>query len=244
VTRSSGGGIFYPTNSALEEIVKKQLALPKGNGATISGIKQAGATRADFEKTLKERITKNLNKSKTKIDRVSSVRVALKKDGTVDYVSVTADSHFWAGDADLIEAIMQGSPYPAIGDWTCIMLTLSPPLSGDKNAFRLDAHYEPDFGSYMENLKDKIKNCWWPRREFNHGKTITTFKVNADGSISELRVLQASGSPYSDRCALKAVQWAAPFDPLPTFAPEQVSIQFTFAQSSNHASHSGQFRRF
>jgi TonB family protein len=46
-------------------------------------------------------------------------------------------------------------------------------------------------------------------------KAVISFTISRDGSMSELRVEQSSGYNSFDLAALRAVQNAAPFPPLP-----------------------------
>lgn len=75
----------------------------------------------------------------------------------------------------------------------------------------------PDFtyGYYLDRLLSLI-DANWVRPSLGGGAyAIITFHINRDGSLSDLRVGQSSGYNSFDLAALRAVQNAAPFPPLP-----------------------------
>ncbi len=75
----------------------------------------------------------------------------------------------------------------------------------------------PDFtyGYYLDRLLSLI-DAQWVRPSMGSGiKTVLFFRIHRDGSMTELRVEQSSGYNSFDLAALRAVQNAAPFSPLP-----------------------------
>lgn len=75
----------------------------------------------------------------------------------------------------------------------------------------------PDFtyGYYLDRLLSLI-DAQWVRPSMGTGiKTVIFFRINRDGSMTDLRVEQSSGYNSFDLAALRAVQNAAPFPPLP-----------------------------
>lgn len=53
------------------------------------------------------------------------------------------------------------------------------------------------------------------RRMGEEGTVVVSFRLNADGEISQLSVVKGSGSERLDEAALEAVRQAAPFPPFP-----------------------------
>lgn len=100
---------------------------------------------------------------------------------------------------------------------------------GGGGAPGIDALREPDFGPYMRELQRRIKMCWDPPKG-NESKTVVLlFKIAKDGRLLTCRVHKSSGLPSADQAALKAVEQAAPFKPLPgDFKGQNIDIQFTF----------------
>lgn len=75
----------------------------------------------------------------------------------------------------------------------------------------------PDFtyGYYLDRLLSLI-DAQWARPAMGSGvKAVIFFRIHRDGSLSDLRVEQSSGYNSFDLAALRAVQNAAPFPPLP-----------------------------
>jgi len=70
------------------------------------------------------------------------------------------------------------------------------------------------------------------------------FKVHSGGELSALRIDHGSGVAIADNAALKAVEDAAPFRPLPAGAPDSVDIQFTFDYNVFNGTGHGVFRQF
>ena len=74
----------------------------------------------------------------------------------------------------------------------------------------------PDFtfGYYLDRLLSLI-DAQWQRPNMGEVKAVIHFQIGKDGSISDLRVAESSGYNSFDFAALRAVQSAAPFPPLP-----------------------------
>jgi TonB family protein len=86
-----------------------------------------------------------------------------------------------------------------------------------------------DYGPYMAKLQKRIKHNWYPPKLGESDRTQVIFKVHRDGSVTDLRLVRPSVNTEADQAALKAVQSAAPVDPLPLGAnTDSVDIQFTF----------------
>ncbi len=85
-----------------------------------------------------------------------------------------------------------------------------------------------DFGAYMTQLQARIKRSWFPPKIGRSKRVKVVFNISRDGQLSRLRLVNSSGLTASDQAALKAVEAAAPFMPLPKGAPADVDIEFTF----------------
>ncbi|HXU29737.1 MAG TPA: TonB family protein [Thermoanaerobaculia bacterium] len=75
----------------------------------------------------------------------------------------------------------------------------------------------PDFkfGFYIDQLLSAIDGQW-VRPPLGDGvRAIISFRIERDGSLSDLQVAESSGYNSFDLAALRAVQNAAPFAPLP-----------------------------
>lgn len=101
-----------------------------------------------------------------------------------------------------------------------------------------------DFGPYMAELQRRIKRAWFPPRIARSKRVQVIFKVHRNGEMTNLRLANSSGLTAADEAALKAIEAAAPFHPLPAGAPADVDIEFTFDYNVFNGGGSGSFRGF
>ncbi|MFY9826882.1 MAG: energy transducer TonB, partial [Thermoanaerobaculia bacterium] len=75
----------------------------------------------------------------------------------------------------------------------------------------------PDFkfGYYLDQLLSAIDAKWARPPLGDRVQCTIAFRIQRDGSIAELTVARSSGYNSFDLAALRAVQNAAPFPPLP-----------------------------
>lgn len=86
-----------------------------------------------------------------------------------------------------------------------------------------------DFRPYLANLERRIKSNWDPPKGNENKRAEVLFKIGRDGRLLSKRIYKSSGFPNYDYAALKAVETAAPFRPLPQeFKHESIDIMFTF----------------
>ncbi len=107
----------------------------------------------------------------------------------------------------------------------------------------VSAQADIDFGPYMADLQRRIKRAWFPPKGNESKRVVVVFKIHRGGELSNLRLDRSSGVAIADQAALKAVENAAPFRPLPQGAADDVDIQFTFDYNV-FSGGSGVFRRF
>jgi protein TonB len=82
---------------------------------------------------------------------------------------------------------------------------------------QIEAFDNPDFkfGYYIDQLLSAIDSKWMRPPLGNDVRAIIGFRIQRDGSITDLQVSQSSGYNSFDLAALRAVQNASPFPPLP-----------------------------
>lgn len=75
----------------------------------------------------------------------------------------------------------------------------------------------PDFkfGYYIDQLLSAIDSKWVRPPLGNDVKAVISFRIQRDGGLTDLQVAQSSGYNSFDLAALRAVQNASPFAPLP-----------------------------
>jgi TonB family protein len=86
-----------------------------------------------------------------------------------------------------------------------------------------------DIGPYMPNLEKKI-SAHSPQHFL--GTVVVNFKLNKNGSVSDVKVGKSSGMPQIDDTAVSAVKTSAPFDALPSGVKKFVDIKMTFDGTS------------
>jgi len=91
-----------------------------------------------------------------------------------------------------------------------------------------DATPKTDFRPYLADLQRRVKRAWFPPKARESERTVVFFKIHKGGELSNLRLERTSGRVIADQAALKAVENASPFRPLPTSAPDAVGVQFVF----------------
>ena len=105
----------------------------------------------------------------------------------------------------------------------------NPSPGNPKGAPGIDAIAEPDFGPYMRDLQAKIKRNWDPPKSNQSKRTVLIFTIAKDGRLLNTRIYKSSGIPSVDKAALAAVEYSAPFKPLPReFRGSDIDIHFTF----------------
>ena len=85
----------------------------------------------------------------------------------------------------------------------------------------------PNYSGYMAHLQRRIKRNWFPPKSAMSKHVVVEFKILRNGTMEDARVTQSAGD-LSDRAALRALELAAPFQPLPAGSSPDVTIQFTF----------------
>ncbi len=93
-----------------------------------------------------------------------------------------------------------------------IALTLSSP------AFAQDVFstITDESGAYTSHAVYKIAKHWKPPQEKKWGDLIVRFKIDSDGTASEIETSHSSGFPKIDRLAMRSVREAAPYAALPS----------------------------
>ncbi|MBW4565180.1 MAG: TonB family protein [Mojavia pulchra JT2-VF2] len=140
--------------------------------------------------------------------------------------SQTRPSHY-TGAAGLLGGTVSVSSRNFSGD----NLAASPNSNRDrKTTSGIDAQSQDiDITSYLNQLRQRVKQQWLPGMSQSDRRTVLNFSVNRSGQLSNLQFAQTSGFSLTDQAALNAIQRAAPFAPLPTGYPNKyIHIQFTF----------------
>jgi protein TonB len=87
------------------------------------------------------------------------------------------------------------------------------------------------FGGYADILRDRVAQHWQTSGINLASAPVVgvTFVLHSDGSVTAIRISQASGNSSLDISARRAVMDAAPFPPLPQgFPKSEAEIEFLF----------------
>ena len=85
-----------------------------------------------------------------------------------------------------------------------------------------------DLEGYQRRLYNKVKSNWQPSFSQKY-TTWLTFNIEKNGQISQLQVVEGSGSAEFDRIAVEAVRNATPLEPLPSDFPlEYLEFRYQF----------------
>ncbi len=87
---------------------------------------------------------------------------------------------------------------------------------------------------YLASVQRKIWLLWTQQIQPDFRQPVTVrFTILGDGSVVEPNVVQSSGISLIDRAALRAIQTAAPFGPLPkAYGTDRYTIQAVFRPTS------------
>ncbi len=66
-----------------------------------------------------------------------------------------------------------------------------------------------DYGPYTADAMRRVKKNWYPPQGHEQEKVTVAFKIDKDGSVSNLRIERSSGVALADEMALRAVRLSA-----------------------------------
>lgn len=88
---------------------------------------------------------------------------------------------------------------------------------------------EFQYNYYFAQIQSRIEGAWTRSPVGNDAHAVLYFTIHSDGSIGDLRVGESSGYDTYDLAAMRAVQNAAPFAPLPrAYTLNHTSLEVTW----------------
>lgn len=88
---------------------------------------------------------------------------------------------------------------------------------------------------YVDAVRSRVEQSWdqttidAATRAGHRGRTVMSFKINGNGSISSIRMVQSSGNSSLDYSAMRALQSIDAFRPLPNdYMGKYVDVTFDF----------------
>ncbi len=90
-----------------------------------------------------------------------------------------------------------------------------------------------DFEPYMADTVRRIKRCWFPPKGVDNERATFSFKIAKDGQVSDICLIQSSGSVTYDQAANQALMNASHFGlrSLPEGSLDAIETQFAFFSS-------------
>lgn len=89
--------------------------------------------------------------------------------------------------------------------------------------------------AYTVDLQRRIRRRWFPCKDNEGNLIVILFKIHKDGTFSGLRLDHSSAIAIVDNAALKSVENASPFLPLPDEAHDEEEVQFIFDNKAGMA---------
>jgi TonB family protein len=88
----------------------------------------------------------------------------------------------------------------------------------------LNAVADPDWGDYLAQFQERVRQHWMVRRASGSYVTVVQVRLDRQGSLRELRLQTPSEDPLLDAAVLSAIQRSAPFASLPeSYVGEEVN---------------------
>ena len=113
--------------------------------------------------------------------------------------------------------------------------TPGPSGAGDKVIGQGGGDFGGRYPWYVDAVRSRIRLSWDQTtieqavRDAHRAHTVMTFRINADGSISDIRVAQSSGNSSMDYSAQRALKSIDAFRPLPNdYMGKYVDVTFDF----------------
>jgi periplasmic protein TonB len=113
--------------------------------------------------------------------------------------------------------------------------TPGPAATGDKVIGQGGGDFGGRYPWYVDAVRNRIRQSWDQTtiepavRAAHQAHTVMNFRINANGSISNIRVSQSSGNSSMDYSAMRALQSIDAFRPLPNdYMGSYVDVTFDF----------------
>jgi outer membrane biosynthesis protein TonB len=100
----------------------------------------------------------------------------------------------------------------------------------------LNATADPDWGDYLAQFQERVRQHWMVRRASGSYVTVVQVRLDRQGSLRELRLQTPSEDPLLDAAVLSSIQRSAPFAPLPeSYVGEELMLEINVLSGSLQA---------
>ncbi len=119
---------------------------------------------------------------------------------------------------------------------------MAPSRDVEEEVVRLDST-DPNYISYLASVKRDIELVWeYPPPALSQGiqgVLVVEFRIKKNGTLMQAQLVRSSGYPILDDEAIRAVQAAAPFHPIPPWiGKERLAISASFEYDDNRLKYS------
>ena len=132
-----------------------------------------------------------------------------------------------------------------------------PKIGGENNTFNYSSNLaitqnqelsenssRVDFYPYMRELVRRLQLNWNPPKGKVSHNIVTFFTITKDGMITNIKILETSGSKASDDAAINAIYATNPARPLPAdFSGDHIDVSYTFNYAGNDYQDGGWYDR-
>jgi TonB family protein len=205
-----------------------------------------------FMEAIQARIKKNWLPPKTETKSATlAILFVIEPDGKMSSNRIKTSSGNSLMDSKAMDAITHSAPFPEIItmhrtkpltiDFTfqyrvndiasqATITNIESPCAETLKAGALVSESNTTYGSYIRDMKTKIKTNWLPPRLYEDATVVSQFTVLRDGSICGLQVTQpASYEPFNN-ASRYAIRQSAPYAKLPKNYPDEgMLVEITLA---------------
>lgn len=178
---------------------------------------------------IKNKVEMNWVRSTQEPNISAIISFNVSSDGSVSPVSIVRSSENQDFDASVVKAVYKSAPFEyssVINKPISVEIFFSPPFLvaneiKNKPLFNGIVNVSNksntiDFSQYLENLQAKINKNWTPNAFAKERDNIALIKIDKDGALSNISILEPSHDRNFDASTLDAIAKSVPMDAFPS----------------------------